>query len=112
MVLGDMLNAARHRLDCRGGNNNTMAWRTASLHSRPEATSMQAAGRACLKIPGCRPSELKYNCALNPRSRSLLMPKSSSFAAIALCLALVAQAPVSAQSAADPDINKKIRQEE
>jgi len=40
------------------------------------------------------------------------MPKSSSFAAIALCLALVAQAPVSAQSAADPDINKKIRQEE
>jgi carboxypeptidase Q len=40
------------------------------------------------------------------------MPKSTTFSAIVLSLTLVLQAPGNAQSAADPDINKKIRQEE
>src|SRR5215831_11619465 len=40
------------------------------------------------------------------------MPKSRTLAAVFCCFALTWQIPVSAQSAADPDINKKIRQEE
>src|SRR5215467_10543896 len=40
------------------------------------------------------------------------MPKSRTLAAVFCCFALTWQIPVSAQSAIDPDINKKIRQEE
>jgi carboxypeptidase Q len=41
-----------------------------------------------------------------------MMPKSRTLAAIVCCFALACQIPIAAQSAADPDINKKIRQEE
>src|SRR5262249_5721378 len=57
-------------------------------------------------------AQVKYNCAPNSRTRSLLMSKSRTLAAIFCCLALACQIPASAQPTADPDINKKIRQEE
>src|SRR5262245_45800871 len=46
------------------------------------------------------------------RNRESQMPKPSTLSAVVLSFVLACQIPSVAQSTADPDINKKIRQEE